>query len=133
MYSTVLKDLTEPLLDFQNLAKLLAKKWREYPIDRKKKDCRKVLDLLQEAVRGSGVSESPSSLPTSTHNSKPEDAEDSQVNGKDSPEFDWQKLGFESGDPANEINGMGFLGLLDFASFVQRDPDSFNKVSSFSL
>ncbi len=128
MYSTQLRDLTPPILDFQNLAKLLARRWRDYAVDRKKKDCRKVLGLLQLAVSESSEHVGGSSRSTS----KDEGAEEapSTVNGDEETEFDWTKLGFETNDPTAEINGMGFLGLLDFASFVQRDSESFNKVSS---
>lgn len=128
MYSTQLRDLTPPILDFQNLAKLLARRWRDYAVDKKKKDCRKVLGLLQRAV-----SESSETVkePPSRSTSKDEDTEGSHppaVNGEEEEEFDWTRLGFETNDPTAEINGMGFLGLLDFASFVQRDSESFNKV-----
>ena len=122
--------MTPPILDFQNLAKLLARRWRDYAVDKKKKDCRKVLGLLQRAV-----SESSENVkePPSRSTSKDEDTEESHlpaVSGDEEAEFDWTKLGFETNDPTAEINGMGFLGLLDFASFVQRDSESFNKVYS---
>jgi hypothetical protein len=127
MHSTVLRDLTAPILDFQNLAKLLAKRWRDYAVDRKKKDCRKVLGLLQRAV-----TESNEHITEALRNSKDEEVDvSSAFTGEEDGEFDWTKLGFETNDPTTEINGMGFLGLLDFASFVQRDTDSFNKVSPF--
>jgi engulfment/cell motility protein 1 len=127
MHSTVLRDLTAPILDFQNLAKLLAKRWRDYAVDRKKKDCRKVLGLLQRAV-----TESNEHIVEALRNSKDEEVDvSSAFTGEEDGEFDWTKLGFETNDPTTEINGMGFLGLLDFASFVQRDTDSFNKVSPF--
>jgi engulfment and cell motility protein 1 len=127
MHSTVLRDLTAPILDFQNLAKLLAKRWRDYAVDRKKKDCRKVLGLLRRAV-----TESNEHIAEALQNSKDEEVEGSSTfTGEEDGEFDWTKLGFETNDPTAEINGMGFLGLLDFASFVQRDTDSFNKVSPF--
>jgi len=128
MYSTVLRDLTAPILEFQNLAKLLAKRWRDYIVDRKKKDCRKVLELLQKAV-----TDSPESTAETTA-SKEEETEKSiekHVNGDSEIEFDWTNLGFETNDPTTEINGMGFLGLLDFASFVQRDSEAFNKVQNY--
>ena len=128
MYSTQLRDLTPPIYDFQNLAKLLARRWRDYAVDKKKKDCRKVLGLLQRAV--SECSEDVKD-PPSRSTSKDEDTEESHppaVNDDEEAEFDWTKLGFETNDPTAEINGMGFLGLLDFASFVQRDSESFNKV-----
>jgi len=130
MYSTVLRDLTAPILEFQNLAKLLAKRWRDYVVDRKKKDCRKVLELLQKAV-----TDSPEAVAEAT-TSKDEQADKStekHINGESEVEFDWTKLGFETNDPTIEINGMGFLGLLDFASFVQRDSEAFNKVNYCSL
>jgi engulfment and cell motility protein 1 len=117
MYSTALRDLTGPILDFQNLAKLLARRWRDYPADKKKKDCRKVLGLLRRAVT--------ESLPKET---KDDAGEVAPPDTDDDTDFDWSKLGFETNDPTADINGMGFLGLLDFASFVQRDTDSFNKV-----
>jgi engulfment/cell motility protein 1 len=125
MYSTQLKGLTAPILDFQNLAKLLAKRWRDYAVDRKKKDCRKVLGLLQQAVTGSKEpSEKVGSVssPTDEKEGPPSPGEDEES------EFDWTKLGFETNDPTNEINEMGFLGLLDFASFVQRDSEAYKKV-----
>src|SRR5579859_3129597 len=125
MYSTALRDLTGPILDFQNLAKLLAKRWRDYFVDRKKKDCRKVLGLLQRAVTGPNEN-----LEQLAHSAAPENEEPPSANLDDCSAFDWTKLGFETNDPTTEINGMGFLGLLDFASFVQRDTDSFNKVCS---
>ena len=121
MYSTQLRELTAPILDFQNLAKLLAKRWRDYAVDKKKKDCRKVLGLLQRAVTETNE--------TSEVQAKEEaESPTAQVNGEGEEDFDWTKLGFETNDPTTEINGMGFLGLLDFASFVQRDSESFNKV-----
>ena len=128
MYSTVLRDLTAPILEFQNLAKLLAKRWRDYIVDRKKKDCRKVLELLQKAV-----TETPETAAAETATSKSEETEkptEKHLNGDYEIEFDWTKLGFETSDPTTEINGMGFLGLLDFASFVQRDSEVFNKVQT---
>lgn len=129
MYSTQLRDLTGPILDFQNLAKLLAKRWRDYPVDRKKKDCRKVLGLLQRAVTDS--MENPGESIASTNKSdEAETSPNKGAGGEDEEGFDWTQLGFETNDPCTEINGMGFLGLLDFASFVQRDSESFNKVST---
>jgi len=118
MYSTALKDLTGPILDFQNLAKLLAKRWRDYAVDKKKKDCRKVLGLLRRAV-------TETSRPKE---SKEDTGETAPPTTDEEAEFDWSKLGFQTNDPSTEVNGMGFLGLLDFASFVQRDTESFNKV-----
>jgi engulfment and cell motility protein 1 len=126
MYSTAMRDLTGPILDFQNLAKLLAKRWRDYAVDRKKKDCRKVLGLLQRAVTES----SDSVRDTMRTTSKDEETE-APINDDEDKDFDWAKLGFETSDPTSEINGMGFLGLLDFASFVQRDTESFNKVTLY--
>jgi len=126
MYSTALRDLTGPILDFQNLAKLLAKRWRDYGVDRKKKDCRKVLGLLRRAV-----TEKPAE-----NNKKDEEGGGGEQPASltdDDTEFDWSKLGFETNEPTTEINGMGFLGLLDFASFVQRDAESFNKVILLSI
>ena len=121
-----MRDLTGPILDFQNLAKLLAKRWRDYAVDRKKKDCRKVLGLLQRAVTES----SEYVRDTMRTTSKDEETE-ARVNDDEDKDFDWTKLGFETSDPTSEINGMGFLGLLDFASFVQRDTESFNKVTLY--
>jgi engulfment and cell motility protein 1 len=122
MYSTQLKDLTAPILDFQNLAKLLARRWRDYAVDRKKKDCRKVLGLLQQAV-------SDSKEPIEKDHSPTEEDVPPSPPGDEESEFDWTKLGFQTNDPTNEINEMGFLGLLDFASFVQRDSEAYRKVS----
>jgi hypothetical protein len=127
MYSTQLKGLTEPILDFQNLAKLLAKRWRDYAVDRKKKDCRKVLGLLQQAVTGS---KEPSEKNNSLSSPTDEKEGPPSPGGDDESEFDWTKLGFQTNDPTNEINEMGFLGLLDFASFVQRDSEAYKKVSN---
>jgi engulfment and cell motility protein 1 len=123
MYSTAMRDLTGPILDFQNLAKLLAKRWRDYAVDRKKKDCRKVLGLLQRAV-----TESPENIRDTMRTTSKDEENEAPVNDEEDNDFDWTKLGFETNDPTAEINGMGFLGLLDFASFVQRDTESFNKV-----
>jgi len=129
MYSTQLKDLTAPILDFQNLAKLLAKRWRDYAVDKKKKDCRKVLGLLQQAVSDS---KEPSEK-VEKHDSPTVEKElppsPPPASNDEEPEFDWTKLGFQTNDPTNEINEMGFLGLLDFASFVQRDSEAYRKVS----
>src|SRR5271168_5388092 len=107
MYSTQLRDLTAPILDFQNLAKLLAKRWRDYAVDKKKKDCRKVLGLLRRAV-------TETSRPKK---SKEDTGETAPPTTDEEAEFDWSKLGFQTNDPSTEVNGMGFLGLLDFASF----------------
>ena len=132
MYSTQLRELTGPILDFQNLAKLLAKRWRDYAVDKKKKDCRKVLELLRQAVTESGEKEHARETSTATivtpKEEEKEETSPQAVNDED-VEFDWTKLGFETEDPTTEINEMGFLGLLDFASFVQKDSETFNKVT----
>jgi len=127
MYSTQLKDLMAPILDFQNLAKLLAKRWRDYVVDKTKKDCRKVLGLLQQAVSGSREPSENVEKKSSPTVEKELPPSPPPSNDEDSG-FDWTKLGFQTNDPTEEINEMGFLGLLDFASFVQRDSEAYRKV-----
>jgi len=132
MYSTQLKDLTAPILDFQNLAKLLAKRWRDYEVDKKKKDCRKVLGLLQQAVSDSKEPNEKVEKNNSPTAEKELPPSPPPASNDEEPGFDWTKLGFQTNDPTNEINEMGFLGLLDFASFVQRDSEAYRKVASLA-
>lgn len=129
MYSTQLRDLAAPILDFQNLGKLLAKRWHDYSVEKKRKDCEQVLGLLQRAVtQSTEQTEQPSSSPSKEEGV--EEAAAQQTNVEGGGEFDWTKLGFETDDPSTEISEMGFLGVLDFSTFVQRDTEAFNKVPS---
>lgn len=110
MQSTALTDLAAPLLDFQQLTKIMLKKWRDVRIDMEKTEHRRALKALETA-----------SWPERGMGSKEE-------RGTREKAEKWRRLGFETEHPAWEFDSVGFLGMMDVTDFVRKDQDQYQKL-----
>ena len=113
MQSTALQDLTQPLLDFQALMKVLLRKWRDLPMDLEKPDHRRALKTLHAASN-------PEKPATPVENG------DGGMKRKHNPEK-WRRLGFETETPAWEFQDVGYLGMMDLINYVKKNEDAFQK------
>ena len=113
MQGTALQDLSQPLLEFQALTKVLLRKWRDITVELDKADHRRALKSIHLA-------------------SNPERASTPVENGDDgmkknhNPEK-WRRLGFESEHPAWEFDETGYLGMMDLTEYVRKHEDEFQK------
>ena len=114
MQSNAIQDLSQPLLEFQALTKVLLRKWRDLPVDLEKPDHRRALKMIHIA----GNPEKPAT-PTENGN---DDAHKKQQN----PEK-WRRLGFESESPGWEFENVGYLGMMDLSNYVRTMEDTFHK------
>ena len=114
MQSTAIQDLSQPLLEFQALTKVLLRKWRDIPVELDKNDHRRALKSIHLV-------------------SNPERVSTPVTNGDDgakknhNPEK-WRRLGFESEHPAWEFEETGYLGMMDLTEFVRKHEDEFQKL-----
>ena len=114
MQSTALQDLSQPLLDFQTLTKVLLRKWKEIPVELDKPDHRRALKSIHAA-------------------SNPERVATPVANGDDGSKKNhnsekWRRLGFESEHPAWEFEETGYLGMMDLIDYVRKHEDEFQKL-----
>ncbi|ETS86649.1 hypothetical protein PFICI_00477 [Pestalotiopsis fici W106-1] len=119
MQSSALQDLAYPLLEFQNLTKLLLRKWREVRVDLERPEHRRALKALHLA-----------SAPNRDHmngTAKTEDEAGQKSSKKHNPEK-WRRLGFETESPATEFQEAGFLGMMDLTDYVKKNEDGFQKL-----
>ena len=113
MQSTALQDLSQPLLEFQALTKVLLRKWRDLPVDVEKPDHRRALKSIHAASN-------PEKHATPIENG------DDAAKKKHSPEK-WKRLGFETETPAWEFEEVGYLGMMDLTNYVKKNEDRFQK------
>ncbi|KAL8706355.1 MAG: hypothetical protein Q9225_007963, partial [Loekoesia sp. 1 TL-2023] len=114
MQSTALQDLAHPLLEFQNLTKVLLRKWRDVVVDLHKPEHRR-------ALKGIHLASNPE---------KPSDPLEDGEDGKDkkhNPEK-WRRLGFETENPSWEFEEAGYLGMMDLTDYVRKHEDAFQKL-----
>lgn len=116
MRGDAVADLVGPILEFQNLTKILLRRWRAVRVDVEKPEHRRALRQLDVSsfppdYRGSGSAKS----------AKGENEVD-----KHAPDM-WRRLGFETESPAWEFEETGFLGMMDLAEFVRKNADMFQK------
>ncbi len=114
MQSTALQDLSQPLLEFQALTKVLLRKWRDIPVDLDKPDHRRALKSIH-------LVSNPDRLSTPIENG--EDGTKKHHN----PEK-WRRIGFESEHPAWEFEDTGYLGMMDLTDYVRKHEDEFQKL-----
>ena len=118
MQSNSLQDLSQPLLDFQNLTKVLLRKWRDLPVDFDNKDHRR-------ALKGIHASSNPGRPAT------PVELGDEDTNLKHNPDK-WKRLGFYESPAWNfeDVDchrGVGYLGMMDLTDYVRKHEDAFRK------
>ncbi|KAG6183999.1 hypothetical protein E4U10_006609 [Claviceps purpurea] len=124
MQSSSIQDLAHPALEFQSLAKILLRKWRQVRVDLERQDHRRALKSLhlasapEKSINGSTSVEGASDAPA--------DNKDGSAR-KHNPEK-WRRLGFETESPGHEFGQTGYLGVMDLTDYVRRHEDSFQKM-----
>ena len=114
MQSTALQDLSQPLLEFQALTKVLLRKWRDVPVELDKPDHRR-------ALKGIHLASNPERLHSPVENG------DEGAKKSHNPEK-WRRLGFETEHPAWEFEETGYLGMMDLMDYVKKQEDGFQKL-----
>ena len=114
MQGTALQDLSQPLLEFQALTKVLLRRWRNITVDMDKHDHRKALKSIH-------LASNPDKISTPVENG---------VDGskKHHDPEKWRRLGFESEHPAWEFEEAGYLGMMDMTDYVRKHEDEFQKL-----
>ena len=115
MQSSAMQDLSQPLLEFQSLAKVLLRKWRDIPVDLENPDHRRALKSIHAA-----------SNPPEKPQTPIENGEDGKKRNHN-PEK-WRRLGFETEMPAWEFEDVGYLGMMDVMDYVRKHEDNFQKL-----
>lgn len=111
MQSTALTDLAQPLLEFQQLTKMMLKKWRDVRIDMEKPEHRRALKALDTASYPDKLAKDQSATGSKRNHSEK-----------------WRRLGFATETPAWEFEQVGFLGMMDVTDFVRKDQDQYQKL-----
>lgn len=114
MQSNALQDMSQPLLEFQALSRLLLRKWRDLPVDLDKPDHRRAL----KSIHAASNPEKPST---------PIENGENDVKKKHHPDK-WRRLGFETETPAWEFEDVGYLGMMDLIDYVRKHQDAFQKL-----
>jgi hypothetical protein len=122
MQGTGLQDLAHPALEFQNLNKVIIRKWRDVRVDLERPEHRRSLKSLH-------LSSAPDRSTTNGHTR--EGSTDTTTTKKDgrkhSPEK-WRRLGFETESPALDFDVAGYLGMMDMTDYVRKNEDRFQKL-----
>jgi engulfment/cell motility protein 1 len=122
MQGSAIQDLAQPLLEFQNLTKIMLRKWKEVKVDLEKPEHKRALRNISTI---SYVPPSKSSPGESSHERSGSGRHDNRRNRD--PER-WRRIGFDSEYPGPEFTDTGFLGMMDLTDFVVRNEDQFRKL-----
>ena len=114
MQNNALQDLAMPLLDFQALMKVLLRKWRDALVDVETSDHRR-------ALKGIHLTTSPGRA-----TDMPEDGERGSRKGSNPDK--WRRLGFETENPSQEFERVGFLGMIDLTDNIRKNEDTFQRL-----
>jgi engulfment and cell motility protein 1 len=109
MRGSALQDLAHPLLEFQNLTKILLRRWRDVPVDLQKPEHRRTIKSIHLA-------------------SAPDKAQGADSNGEEPRKHHprkWRRLGFPSEQPEAAFEMMGYLGMMDISDYVRKNEDDF--------
>lgn len=113
MQSSALQDLAHPLLEFQQLTKILLSRWREVHVDVTKPEHRRTV----KAIHLSSNPPEKDRLQEKETNQKP----------KHDP-YKWRRLGFSTENPEPDFEDMGFLGMMDLSDYVRKHQDEFQNL-----
>ena len=112
MQSSALQDLAHPLLEFQQLTKILLSRWREVSVDVTKPEHRRTIKTIH-------LSSNP---PEKEHMAK-----DVGKKSRHDPNK-WRRLGFTSENPEPDFYDMGFLGMMDLSDYVRKHQDEYQNI-----
>ena len=117
------KDIAGPILQFQNLYKILLRRWRGVEVDMDRTEHRKAL------MRIYATSFPPGSMRRRGSSRIEQALQGAQIEeSSEERSHVWGRLGFSSENPAEDFGDAGFLGLMDFVAYVRRDTDAYQKV-----
>ncbi|EMC93548.1 hypothetical protein BAUCODRAFT_245188 [Baudoinia panamericana UAMH 10762] len=113
-------DLSSPLasaiLEFQNLTKVLLRKWKEVRVNVELPEHKRALKTIHLLSRPE-----PYNPPVA------DDDADGKPPKRHHPEK-WRRLGFETESPAWEFDETGYLGMMDVVDYTKRNQDAYHKV-----
>ena len=107
--SSSLQDMASPLFEFQELMKVLLRKWREVPFEAERGEHRRVLRNLYAASQPGGL-------------------EAEQRDAKKREPDRWRKMGFATETPSEEFYSVGYLGVMDLMSYVDQSHEAFQRL-----
>lgn len=122
MQGTGLQDLAHPALEFQNLNKVVYRKWRDVKVDLERPEHRRSLKSLH-------LSSAPERSTVNGH--VREGSGDTTTTKKDGRKHNpekWRRLGFETESPAQDFDVSGYLGMMDLTDYVRKNEDRFQKL-----
>ncbi|KAK5950921.1 hypothetical protein OHC33_007993 [Knufia fluminis] len=111
--SSALQDLAHPLLEFQQLTKILLSRWRDVPVDIAKPEHRRTIKAIH-------LSSNP---PEKEHLQSTKDS----TRPKHDPNK-WRRLGFTVENPEPDFEDMGFLGMMDLSDYVRKHQEEFQNI-----
>lgn len=114
MQSSALQDLAHPLLEFQQLTKILLSRWRDVPVDITKPEHRRTVKAIHLSSNPPGKEQLQT---TKDKGQKP----------KHDPNK-WRRLGFTVENPEPDFEDMGFLGMMDLSDYVRKHQDEFQNI-----
>ncbi|KAK0765946.1 hypothetical protein N5P37_001887 [Trichoderma harzianum] len=122
MQGSGLQDLAHPALEFQNLNKVVLRKWRDVRVDLERPEHRRSLKSLH-------LSSAPDRSTANGH--VREGSGDTTATRKDGRKHNpekWRRLGFETESPAQDFDVTGYLGMMDLTDYVRKNEDRFQKL-----
>jgi len=114
MQSSAIQDLAHPLLEFQQLTKILLSRWRDVHVDVTKPEHRRTVKAIHL-----------SSNPPEKEQIQPTKEKDKKQ--KHDPRK-WRRLGFTMENPEPDFEDMGFLGMMDLSDYVRKHQEEFQNI-----
>ncbi|GAB7347908.1 hypothetical protein MBLNU459_g5429t3 [Dothideomycetes sp. NU459] len=111
MRGEALRDLANPVLEFQSLTKVLLARWRDVRVDIEIPEHRRALRQLHASSFPSDYQRSGSS--------RSQNAQFKTAKSSEHARDKWRRLGFTSESPADDFVQAGFLGLMDLTEYVR--------------
>ncbi|KAH6606615.1 hypothetical protein Trco_005768 [Trichoderma cornu-damae] len=122
MQGTGLQDLAHPALEFQNLSKVILRKWRDVKVDLERPEHRRSLKSLH-------LASAPDRPATNGHvREGSSDTTTTRKEGRKHNPEKWRRLGFGTESPAQDFEVAGYLGMMDLADYVRKNEDRFQKL-----
>ncbi|KAF2227976.1 ELMO/CED-12 family-domain-containing protein [Elsinoe ampelina] len=118
-----LAEIAAPVLDFQELTKVMLRCWRFVPVDLSRPAHSEALGN----IRKTATRALPHKAVLSRKEEKSPETNGTKTNGEAEGEVPWSIIGFENEDPARDLHETGLLGLMDLADFVRKNTDFFQK------
>lgn len=128
MQSSALQDLAHPLLEFQGLTKVLLRQWREIPVNQERPEHRRALKGLHLASAPERNHANGTTNGTIPEDGGPMELTSAKKGSKRHNPEKWRRLGFETEQPKDEFEQMGFLGMMDMTDYVRKNEDGFQKL-----